>query len=500
MNTLNPLILIIMDGFGLSNETKGNAIHLAKTPNLDYYFKTYPFSRLDAAGEPVGLPNGFQGSSEVGHLNMGSGRIVLQEEVVIDKAIENKSFQKNKAFLDAINHAKSNNTNLHIMGLLQDQGVHSLQNHLFELIKLCSQHDVKPLLHIFTDGRDTLPKSAEVYFNQLQKVINKYPATIATITGRYYAMDRDNRWDRINLAYDAITYGNGDLLNNWQQALKFSYKLDETDEFIKPKIMSGYGGIKENDSMIFFNYRADRARQLTKAYIDPEFKEFGTKKINLKFVTMSEYYKGMPAQIAFVRHLRKNIFAKVLQDNQIKQLRIAETEKYAHVTFFFNDEVEVPYLYEDRKLIPSPKVATYDLQPEMSAFKITKEVIKDINENKHKVYILNFANCDMVGHTGKIDATISAVETVDTCVHEVVKAIIAKNGAAIITADHGNAEKMIDDSGVPFTSHTINKVPCCLINTNYKSIKDGKLGDLAPTMLKLLKIKQPKEMTGKSLI
>lgn len=499
MGKMKPLVLIIMDGFGIRKERKGNAIAAAKTPNLDKYFKENPFSLLKASGEPVGLPKGFQGSSEVGHLNMGAGRIVEQEEVRINNSIKDETFFKKKSFLKAIKNAKINKTNLHIMGLLQDQGVHSHQDHLFALLKLCHQEKIVPLLHIFTDGRDTMPKSANKFFKQLETVMEKYPAEIKTIMGRYYAMDRDHRWKRTKLAYDALMYGKGVIVRSWKQALREAYNKDETDEFIRPKIIGKYFGVKKNDSLIFFNYRSDRTRQLTQSFIEKKFNFFKRDFKKVLFVGMAEYYKDMPAKIAFEKDRLKNVLAEVLSRRNKRQLKVAETEKYAHVTFFFNDEIEKPFDGEDRILIPSPRIPTYDSQPEMSAYKITKAVLKEIKKDMYDVIIINFANCDMVGHTGVFRSTVKAVEVVDDCIGQVVSKVLEYDGTIILTADHGNAELMVDDKKNIITSHTTNRVPFCVINSEFSRVKNGKLGDIAPTILRILDLNIPKEMTGEEL-
>jgi len=495
-----PVVLIVMDGFGLRDEKEGNAIATANTPNLDKLFKEGLLSKLKAHGEAVGLPTGYQGSSEVGHLNIGAGRVVYQTQVLISKSIETEEFFGNKAFLKAINNVKKNKSHLHIMGLLQDQGVHAHQNHLFALLKMCTEHRVKPFIHVFTDGRDTLPKSTSVYLEALEEQMKKYPAQIKTIIGRYYAMDRDNRWDRINEAFKALESAESkNKVKNWREAINFAYEKGETDEFIKPIIIGDYDGISEKDSIIFLNYRGDRARQITKAFTEPKFNEFKRKKNDITYVCMAEYYKDVPALIAFKRPNMKNILSEYLSKNNKKALHAAETEKYAHVTFFFNGEIEKPFLGEDRILIPSPKVATYDLQPEMSAAKITTAVLKAMDEKEYDFIIMNYANCDMVGHTGIFKAAVKAVETVDECIGKIVKKVFEKKGVLLITGDHGNAEEM-GIGGKIITSHSTNLVPLCVLGTKFTKLKDGKLGDIAPTILKIMGMQIPKEMTGKVLI
>lgn len=493
-----PLILIILDGWGIRKEKKGNATKLAKIPFFNDCIKRYPHSQLEAAGEAVGLPKGFQGNSEVGHLNIGAGRIVREQLVVINNAVKDKSFFKNKAFLGAIANCRRHNSTLHIMGLIQDEGVHAHQNHLVALLELAKKSQLeKVLVHAFSDGRDAPPKSAMRHISfvgQAMKRLNT--GEFATVIGRYYAMDRDKRWERTKVAYDCLVFAEGEKVNTAEEAIRKSYSEKQTDEFIKPKIIGSFDGIQENDSIIFFNYRLDRARQLTHAFLDKKFYYFRRKHLKVHYVCMTEYYKGVPAAIAFPRQDMRNILGEVLSRNKKRQLRIAETEKYAHVTFFFNDEVEKPFKGEDRILIHSPKVATYDMQPEMSAYAITGKVVKAIEADVYDLIILNFANPDMVGHTGKMKAIVKALEHVDKCLERIVGKIVAKEGIAAITADHGNCEQKL---GKTKTSHTTNKVNFILIGKEAK-LSDGKLCDIAPTILELLKIPKPKEMTGKSLI
>ncbi|MFH1505574.1 MAG: 2,3-bisphosphoglycerate-independent phosphoglycerate mutase [archaeon] len=495
-----PVILIIMDGVGVSKIKKGNAVLNADTPNIDHFFTKYPYTTLKASGEDVGVPKGFMGSSEVGHSNLGAGRKVLQEEVRIDRAIRNRQFFKDKAFLAAIKNVKQHNSRMHIMGLLQDKGVHALNEHLFALMKLCHQNKIKPYLHIFTDGRDSLPTSAISYFRQLEKVMKKYPAEIKTITGRYFAMDRDNRWKRTKLAYEAIDKGEGFPVDSYREALSTAYRHGETDEFIKPKIIGEYKGLETHDSLIFFNYRSDRGRQLTQALLEPKFARFKRQRKSLFFVGMTRYYLGMPGLAAFEKPHLANIMGEFCEKHGLKQLRIAETEKYAHVTYFFNNENPEPFIGEKRILIPSPKVATYDLQPEMSAYKICQAVCKEIAKKKYDFIVLNYANGDMVGHTGVYKAAIKAVEVVDECVKRVVDKMSSIGGISIITADHGNAEKMLDSEGQVVTSHTTNPVPFCIVGYDCDLKSSGKLGDVAPTILEMWNEDQPKEMDGNSLI
>jgi len=502
----NPLILIIMDGWGISREKRGNAVELGKTPNFHYFLKKYPNALLTASGEPVGLPAGVMGNSEVGHLNIGAGRLVYQDILKITKAIKDKSFFSNKILLKAVENCKKKHSALHLMGLLSDGAVHSHMEHLFALLQLTKQNDLeKVYIHCFLDGRDVPPKSAEKYIRQLEDAIRNIGiGTIATIIGRYYAMDRDKRWERLKKAYDAIVKGEGINAYDAIEAIEKSYRNNHTDEFVVPAVIGDYPGVNNDDSLIFFNFRSDRARQLTWSFVEKDFPYFDRKKISPDFVCMCEYDNKLKVPVAFPPDRMKNTLGEVLAKNKTRQLRIAETEKYAHVTFFFNGGIEKPNRLEDRILIPSPKVVTYDMKPEMSAYEVTENVLKAIDSEKYKVIIVNFANPDMVGHTGKLAAAIKAVEAVDICVKKVVDRILSRNGTAIVMADHGNAEKMIDlRTGQPHTAHTTNPVPFILIDSQnrYKSVrKEGILADVAPTMLQVLGINQPKEMTGKSMI
>lgn len=501
---MKPIVLVIRDGWGISPKREGNAVLLGNTPNSDSYEKKYPVCRLKCHGVYVGLPPGTQGNSEVGHLNIGAGRIVYESLTRIDKAIEDRSFFNNKSFLDAVWNCKKNNSSLHLMGLIQDQGVHAVTRHCIALLKIAKKQGLESVyVHAFTDGRDTPPKSAENHLEVLQKAMDKIGiGRVATVIGRYYAMDRDNRWKRIKLAYDALVKGKGKKADSWREGIKDAYSKKETDEFIKPRIID-FDGIKDKDSLIFFNYRLDRARQLTHAFTEKKFDKFKREKRDVFFVAFTEYYDNLKTRVAFPDIKNKKILGEVLSKNKIKQLRIAETEKYAHVTFFFNSQEDTPFKDEKRILINSPRIATYDLKPEMSAYELTKSVLREIDEDKYGVIILNFANGDMVGHTGKLKAAIKAVETVDTCLGRIVKLVKEKNGVVLVTADHGNCEQMVDDmTGKQLTSHTINSVPFILISDNHKKVKlrNGILADIAPTILDLLKIKKPKEMTGKTLI
>ncbi len=505
-----PLVLIIMDGFGLRKAKEGNAILEAKKPNLDRLFKEYPLTSLKCSGEAVGLPQGLMGNSEVGHLNIGAGRVVYQDLTRISKSIRERDFFKNKVLLNAIKNVKKKKSSLHLMGLLSDGGVHSDITHLYALLELAKRNKIeKVYIHALLDGRDTPPRSALTYMKQLEEKIKEIGSgEIITVMGRYYAMDRDKRWDRVEKAYDAMTLGEGFKSSTAAQAVEDAYKRDENDEFVKPTVVEKNGKpiaiMQDGDSVIFYNFRSDRTREITHAIVDRDFTGFKRKKkVKVHFVCMTEYDVTIDAPVAFPQEKLANIFGEVISRAGLKQLRIAETEKYAHVTFFFNGGVEKPFPNEDRILIHSPKVATYDLKPEMSAYEVTNKIVKEIESNKYDVIILNYANCDMVGHTGIMKAAIAAVEAVDTCVGRVVEAVLKKNGKILITADHGNAEEMIDEKthGV-VTAHSTFPVPFCFVSNDEKDakLKQGILADIAPTMLKLLNIKKPKEMTGNSVI
>ena len=502
-------MLMILDGFGINEKEDGNAIKLANTPNIDELMKKYPNTQIHTSGLEVGLPEGQMGNSEVGHTNIGAGRIVYQELTKITKSIEEGNFFTNQEFISAIENCKKNNSKLHIMGLISDGGVHSHIRHLFGLLEMAKRRDFEDVyIHCFLDGRDTLPASAEGYILDLEdKMQEKGIGKIATISGRFYSMDRDKRWQRTQKTYDAMVYGKGKEARNAISALEQSYQKEVFDEFVEPIVICNDEGpvakIEENDSVIFFNFRPDRARQITRAIVDPEFNEFETKKMNLYFVCFTTYDETMPnVHIAFKKELLKNTFGEVVSDNGLTQLRIAETEKYAHVTFFFNGGREKQFKREDRILVPSPKVETYDMKPEMSAYEVTEKVVEAIKSDKYDCIILNYANPDMVGHTGSLSAAIKAVETIDECIKKVVKAINAKKGTLLITADHGNAEQMIDyKTGEPHTAHTTNPVPLILITENKNlKLKSGRLADLAPTMLEIMNIPKPEEMTGNSLL
>lgn len=500
-----PVALIIMDGFGYNPETYGNAIKSANKPNLDKYFKECANTIIGASGLDVGLPDGQMGNSEVGHTNIGAGRIVYQMLVKISKSIKDGDFFENKALVDAMNNCKEKNSALHLMGLLSPGGVHSHMEHLYGLLEMAKRNGIeKVYVHAFLDGRDVPPSSASEYMEEAVEEIKKIGVgSVATISGRFYAMDRDNAWDRVEKAYDAIVMGEGVQETEPVQAIKNSYANGVTDEFMLPTVVDKNGMVKENDSVIFFNFRPDRARQLTRTFVDPEFKGFERKKgyFPVHFVCMAQYDASMPnVSVAFPPEQLKMTLGEYLSKLGKTQLRIAETQKYAHVTFFFNGGEEKQFEGEDRILIKSPDVETFDMKPEMSAFEVTDAVVDAINSDKYDVIILNYANCDMVGHTGVFDAAKTAVEAVDTCVGRMVDAILAKNGVALITADHGNADKMYEADGSPFTAHTTNPVPFIVVGKDCELREGGVLADIAPTILEIMGVPQPAEMTGKSLI
>lgn len=503
-----PVMLMILDGFGINPNEKGNAVAIANTPNIDKLKKTWPTTIIHTSGLDVGLPEGQMGNSEVGHTNIGAGRIVYQDLTRITKSIEDGDFFSIKEFADAIDNCKKNNSNLHIMGLLSDGGVHSHIRHLVALLEFAKRKDFENVyVHCFMDGRDTPPTSGEGYIAKLEeKMKEKGVGKIATIEGRFYAMDRDKRWNRVKEAYDAMVNGVGEEATSALGAIEASYQKEVFDEFVKPTVIhsgdSPVATIKDNDSVIFFNFRPDRAREITRTLVDKDFNEFETKKMNLFFVCFTQYDETMPnVKIAFKPETLVNTFGEYISKKGLKQLRIAETEKYAHVTFFFNGGEEKEYEGEDRILVPSPKVETYDLKPEMSALEVTDKVVEAINSGKYDSIILNYANPDMVGHTGSLEAAVKAVETIDGCVGKVVEAIEKQNGVLIITADHGNAEQMIDyKTGEPQTAHTTNPVPLILVGLEGVKLKEGKLADLAPTMLDIMGLEKPQEMTGESLI
>lgn len=498
-------MLMILDGFGLNPRREGNAIAAANTPNLDRIFAKYPHTQLSACGLSVGLPEGQMGNSEVGHLNIGAGRVVYQELTRITKAAEDGSLFENPALNNAMDHALANNSALHFFGLLSDGGVHSHISHLFALLDMAKKKELKKVLvHCFLDGRDVPPRCANQYIKALQNHMNTLGiGEIATICGRYYAMDRDKRWDRVEKAYDAMTLGHGFETATGCAAVDSAYEREENDEFVQPSV-TGAGTVNDGDAIIMYNFRPDRAREITRAFADPAFDGFVRKKTvkNLKYVCMTQYDASMPGvEVAFPPQTLVNTFGDYIASLGLSQLRIAETEKYAHVTFFFNGGVEAPAPKEDRILVPSPKVPTYDLQPEMSAPEVTAQVLSQIAEEKYDCIILNFANADMVGHTGIMNAAVKAVETLDTCVPQIVDAVLAKGGQILLTADHGNADCMTDEAGNTVTAHSLFPVPLVHIAGEPKELSDGgKLCDIAPTLLDLMGLKKPAEMTGRSLV
>ncbi|MDD2494545.1 MAG: 2,3-bisphosphoglycerate-independent phosphoglycerate mutase [Tissierellia bacterium] len=501
--------LIILDGWGLGPDYEGNAIKRAKTLNFDLLMKKYPNTVLSASGYDVGLPKGQMGNSEVGHLNLGAGRIVYQDLTRITKSIEENEIQDNEALNIAFDFVKNNNSTMHLIGLLSDGGVHSHNSHLYSLLELAKNKGINNVeIHCITDGRDVGPASGINYIRELEKKIKEIGiGHISSIIGRYYAMDRNNQWDRVEKAYNALVKGIGEIHDNSIEAIQDSYFDNVTDEFIKPMLINNKNGelgtVKDNDAIIFYNFRPDRARELTRAFVDEDFDKFDRQKVNVKFVCMTLYDKTIKnVEIAYKPHFVENTLGEYLSNNGIKQLRLAETEKYAHVTYFFNGEIEEPFKNEVRILVPSPNVSTYDLKPEMSAYELKKIVIDEIEKDIYSFMVINFANPDMVGHTGDIEAAIKAVETVDKCLGELVNFIIRIGGTAIITADHGNCEEMLDkETLTKITAHTTNKVPFILVQSNKNvKLKEGILADVAPTLLDIMELEKPAEMTGESLI
>ena len=497
-----PTTLIIMDGFGLANASGDNAVSLAQTPVLDRLFREYANTTLSASGLDVGLPDGQMGNSEVGHTNIGGGRVVFQDLPRISRAIDDGSFFKNEAYNKAMDNCLKHGSSLHLYGLLSDGGVHSHIQHLFALLQMAKDKGLeKVYVHCFLDGRDVSPTSGKGFVQELcDKCAEIGVGKIATVMGRYYAMDRDKRWERVQMAYDAMVYGEGIHNADPVDAVAKSYANGVTDEFVEPVVCDSEGTIGDNDSVIFFNFRPDRAREITRAIVDPEFDGFQREFFPTTYVCNTEYDASMPnVLVAWPRVAVKNGLGEYLSSMGMTQLRIAETEKYAHVTFFFNGGVEKQYPGEDRVLVPSPKVATYDLQPEMSAFEVCDKCVERIESGAYDVIILNFANCDMVGHTGVLEAAVKAVETVDTCVGKVVEATLKMGGIAMITADHGNAEDMKQEDGSPMTAHTTNPVPFILCGAG-SELRTGRLADIAPTILDVLGLACPPEMDGRTLI
>lgn len=499
------VILIIMDGWGLGQVKSSDAIQNARTPFVNSLYSKYPNTTLITCGEVVGLPDGQMGNSEVGHLNLGAGRIVYQELQRINVAIRSGEFAANKALLDSIRYARENNKTLHLIGLVSDGGVHAHIEHLKALTSLFKQEMLdKVLIHAFTDGRDTDPKSGLGYLSELQQHLSQSTGSIASVTGRYYAMDRDKRWERVKIAYDALVNGIGEQADDILAAVKKSYDNGVTDEFIKPIINASLQNVKisDGDAVLCFNFRTDRCREITEALTQTDMPDFGMKTLGLHYTTMTQYdHKFKNVHVVFENDDLKNTLGEILEQHGKKQIRIAETEKYPHVSFFFSGGREVPFNGEHRIMVPSPKVATYDLQPEMSAVEVTDAIVKEINNRSVDFICLNYANADMVGHTGVWEAIIKAVETVDQCVERVVTASLNNGYTVFLTADHGNADYAINEDGTPNTAHTLNPVPFFIIDNQWKgSIKAGKLGDIAPTILTMMNIPVPKEMTGNILI
>lgn len=504
-----PKMLLILDGWGVNSKIEGNAVANANTPNFNNYVRNYPYTELKTSGLDVGLPRGQMGNSEVGHLNIGAGRIIYQEFTRINKEIEEGGFFSNEAFLRAVKNAKENNSDMHLMGLFSEGGVHSHLEHLQALLKLCRDKGLtRVYVHAFLDGRDVPPKSGLSDIEKMEAYMKDLGVgRIATVQGRYYAMDRDKRWERVELAYNALVRGEGEISPSAAEAVAKSYEENRTDEFVLPTVITDGDGpvarIKEKDSIIFFNFRPDRAREITRAFVDIDFNGFEREYFKVYYVCFTQYDVTIEnVDIAFKPQSYSNTFGEYLSSKGFKQLRIAETEKYAHVTFFFNGGIEEPNEGEDRALIPSPKVPTYDLKPEMSAYEVTDRVIEEIEKDYYDLIILNFANADMVGHTGVYEAAVKAVVTVDECVGRIVGKLLEKGGAAYITADHGNAEVMVDyETGEPFTSHTTNVVPFLVVGEGQVELRDGgRLCDIAPTILEFMRLDVPSEMTGISLV
>ena len=507
MNKQLPVVLMILDGWGISEHKEGNAIAQSNTENMDRLLAQYGHSQLFCSGEYVGLPEGQQGNSEVGHLNLGAGRVVYQELTRINKAVREHTLQDNPAFQNVMAHCMEQNKALHLMGLVSPGGVHSHSSHLYGLLEMAAAKGLKEVyVHCFLDGRDVGPSTGLGFVEELEDKLQQIGVgRIATVSGRYYAMDRDNRWERVEKAYRAMTAGTGETAASAVEAVQQSYDKGETDEFVLPTVVQADGKpaavIQAGDGVIFFNFRGDRAREISKAFVNKEFDGFSREYLGVQYVAMTQYEEGLDMTVAFPPQDLQNTLGQVLADNQVKQFRVAETEKYAHVTFFFNGGVEEPNPLEDRLLVPSPKVATYDLQPEMSAIEVKDKLIEAIKGGEYPFILVNFANTDMVGHTGIPEAAQKAVETVDKCVGEVADAVKNAGGVLLITADHGNAEQMVDPvKGTPHTAHTANPVPFVVMSAEPYTVKDGSLQDVAPTVLKLLGIDKPADMTGESLI
>ena len=499
--------LIVLDGWGLRESREGNAVALARTPVFDDLWEKYPRTTLDASGRAVGLSEGQMGNSEVGHLNLGAGRVVKQDILRIDDSIEDGDFFENETLVRAAAHARERGTTLHLMGLVSDGGVHSSMEHLVALLEFARRRGVSPVaVHAFTDGRDTSPTGGVRYLAELEKAIDeKGVGILATVVGRYYAMDRDRRWERTRIAYDALTLGRADVVTRKPiEAIRKSYEREITDEFLKPIVVEGTPRVSDGDAIVFFNFRADRARQLTRAFIDPAFEGFDRDPLrDLHYATMTRYDETFDLPVAFSPKDLQDVAADVWEREGLSSLRIAETEKYGHVTYFFNGGREAPYTREDRILVPSPKVATYDLQPQMSASEVTDRLVASFAEGGHGAFVLNFANPDMVGHTGSLEAAIRAVETVDACLGRLVEAFreSAPDGALLILADHGNAETMVAPDGSPHTAHTTNPVPCLLVSREFRGRlrPGGALCDAVPTLLAIQGIEKPVVMTGRDL-
>jgi 2,3-bisphosphoglycerate-independent phosphoglycerate mutase len=509
MELKNSVVLIILDGFGMGNDPNIDAIAQAKKPFIDHLFKDYAWTTINASSEDVGLPMGQMGNSEVGHMNIGAGRVVYQEITRINRAIRSGEFFDKPAFVDAAKYVNAHNSALHLIGLVSDGGVHSLNTHLYALLELAKRKNVKNVfVHALLDGRDTPPENGAKYLSELQEKMKELGVgKIATVTGRYYGMDRDNRWDRTELCYRALTEGKGNLAANPIEAVKASYAKGVTDEFTMPIVVEDGGKpvglVRDGDAMIFFNFRTDRTRQLTRAFIESSFDKFARKKLDIYFATMTQYHEDFTCPVAFPPSFLTKTLGELISNLGLKQLHIAETEKYAHVTFFFNGGREEPFPSEERILIPSQRtVATYDQKPEMSAYGITEKAVEALKTKQYAFVVMNYANTDMVGHSGKMPATIKAVEVVNDCLSKVVPTALQNGYTVLVTSDHGNCEKMVDDDGGPHTSHTTNAVPFIVVKDNYHPAlrHEGKLADITPTILQLMGIPQPKEMDGVSMI